>query len=278
MTLAAGVDVGGTKIAACIADISTGRVMAYERVPTGAERGGQAVLTTAASLLKNLSRGTKLGSIGIGLCELVDLNGQVTSAYTVDWRDLDVEAEFREIAPVRLESDVRAAAVAEARFGRTRGVKSPWIYLSVGTGISYCLMVGEDPYTGANGNALLVGAPMVEEVSSGLALQRAAGGLSAEEVLGDGRWASLVSKAATGLGLVMAVLVNALDPALVVVGGGLGLAAAYREVAEEVMRGAVELEPSRRMPVVTAELSDVGGALGAALIGARREVSGRNRE
>jgi ROK family len=62
--------------------------------------------------------------------------------------------------------------------------------------------------------------------------------------------------------------VNALDPALIVVGGGLGLATSYREAAVRAMLGAVELPTARELPVVPAQLGKVGGALGAALAGA----------
>jgi glucokinase len=268
VTLGAGVDIGGTKIAGCIADVTTGRVVAYDRVPSGAGAGGRAVLATAVSLVKRLAAGLPVESVGVGICELVDLSGRVSSAYTIDWRGLDVTEAFSEVAPVRVESDVRAAALAEARFGRARDVTSPWIYLSVGTGISYCLMIAGEPYAGAHGNAHLVGAPMVETVSSGLALQRDTGRGSAEEVLSDATSASLVARAARSLGLVMATLVNALDPVLVVVGGGLGLDASYREAAVKVMRAAVELPGGRDLPVLPAELADAGGAIGAALAGA----------
>ena len=44
MTLAAGVDVGGTKIDACIADPRTGKVVARARIPSLPERAGQDVL------------------------------------------------------------------------------------------------------------------------------------------------------------------------------------------------------------------------------------------
>jgi glucokinase len=270
MPLGAGVDVGGTKIAACIADLGTGEVVSFDRVPSGTDDGGRAVLAAAVSLVRRLATGFTVASVGVGICELVDLSGRVSTAYTVDWRDLDVAQAFGEVAPARVESDVRAAALAEARFGRARHMTSPWIYLSVGTGISYCLMIGCEPYAGAHGNAHLVGAPMVETVSSGLALQRATGQATAEEALSDERSGLLVADAARSLGQAMATLVNALDPALVVVGGGLGLESAYREAAVAVMRATVELPMARHLPVLPAELVDAGGAIGAALAGAAR--------
>jgi glucokinase len=116
MPLGAGLDVGGTKIAACVADVLTGRIFASEQVPSATGSGGPAVLASAVSLVKRLAAGREVATVGVGICELVDLDHHIASAYTVDWRGLDVEGAFSEIAPARLESDVRAAALAEARW------------------------------------------------------------------------------------------------------------------------------------------------------------------
>ena len=75
-----------------------------------------------------------LSSIGVGVCEFVDRSGQITSAFTLDWVGIDVVAPSRLCAPTTVGSDVRAAALAEARFGAARGVSDPWLYVTVGNG------------------------------------------------------------------------------------------------------------------------------------------------
>ncbi len=93
---------------------------------------------------------------GISLCELVDLAGNVTSGYTVDWQELPVQAIFTEqVAPAVVEADVRAHALAEATFGAGRGLAS-FVYIAVGTGISSCLVLDGRPYAGTHGNALVL--------------------------------------------------------------------------------------------------------------------------
>ena len=87
MTVALGIDVGGTKIAAGIVDAASGSVLDRRQVPTRPERGGAAVLRDCAALVAELGDGRL--PVGIGLCELVDLKGRPTSAHTIDWRDLD---------------------------------------------------------------------------------------------------------------------------------------------------------------------------------------------
>ena len=48
-----------------------------------------------------------------GVAELVDCEGNVTSSCTIDWRDRPIQQRLSEIAPARVESDVRAAAVGD---------------------------------------------------------------------------------------------------------------------------------------------------------------------
>jgi glucokinase len=261
--LALGIDVGGTKVAAGVVDTATGSVLERRRLPTRPERGGAAVLADCAALAAEL--GDEL-PVGIALCELVDLDGLPASADTVDWRGLDVEAEIG-AARVVLESDVRAAALAEARFGAGAGA-SPFLFVIVGTGSSACLVVDGRPYAGAHGAALVLGAPPVELLASGPALARAAGLESAEDVLADPACASVVEDAAAALGSVLAVLANALDPSLVVLGGGVGAAPAFRERVDRALQQRLAYPRVPPLPLVGSSLGADGGVVGAALVAA----------
>jgi glucokinase len=256
-----GIDVGGTKIAAGVVDAESGRVLAREELPTLPERGGEAVLSDCAALVQAL--GAADVPVGIGLCELVDLNGRPESAETVDWRGLDAAAAIA--APrVVLESDVRAAARAEARFGAGVG-RSPFLYVVVGTGASVCLVVNGEPYPGARGRAIVLGAPPVEWIASGRGLAGRAGAERAETVLADPAWTSLVDEAAAALGQVLAVLVNALDPTALVIGGGLGGEPVFRERVAEVVRSSIAYPPVPSLEILGSELGPDGGLVGAAL-------------
>ena len=261
-TIALGIDVGGTKIAAGVVDTATGTVLELRRVPTRAERGGVAVLTDCAALAAEFGDGRL--PVGIALCELVDLDGRPASADTVDWRGLDVEAGLS-ASRVVLESDVRAAALAEARFGAGAGA-SPFLFVIVGTGASACLVVDGRPYAGAHGEALVLGAPPVELVASGPALARAAGLERAEDVLADPAQAAVVDDAAAALGSVLATLANALDPSLVVLGGGLGAEPAFRKRVERALHERLAYPRTPPLPLVGSFLGADGGVVGAALV------------
>ena len=190
------------------------------------------MLADCHALVAELRR-DDVAAVGLAVCELVDPRGRVRSAETVDWRETDLLASFDAV-----ESDVRAAAVAESRFGAGRE-EPDFLYVSVGTGISHCLIVDGQPRTGVRGCAIGTGAPLVERWSGGLALARLSGHATAEAALADPDAERIVAAGARRLGLVLAALVNALDPGAIVVGGGLGLNDAYRERVERSLRGAV---------------------------------------
>ena len=264
MTRAIGIDVGGTKIAAGLVDSDTGACEArFERV-TRPERAASVVLDECVGMAQRLAAGRGDVPIGIGVCELVDREGHTQSAQTLDWRGLDVAGAFAGIGPAVVESDVRAAAVAEARFGGGRGVDE-LLYVTVGTGISCCLVLSGTAYAGARGNAICFGAPPVEDVASGLALAAAGGCDWAEEVLADPSLDHVVETAAAALGAGLAWLVNAFDPGTVVIGGGLGLVDRYRDLAVAAMRPMIFADNSRDLAVVPAQLGADAGVIGAAL-------------
>src|SRR5919202_559158 len=85
-TCAIGLDVGGTKIAAGIVT-SAGQVFLRHIVPTCPERPGEDVLVDAVRLAEKLAEeasrlGLELLGVGVGIAELVDTLGEITSAHT----------------------------------------------------------------------------------------------------------------------------------------------------------------------------------------------------
>jgi len=293
-----GIDVGGTKIAAGTVSLPTGARSASRLVPTLAERGGGAVLDDVIQLVRELAAtavaaGHTVAAIGVGICELVDRDGRLASDNCIRWLDLPVEAELARIAPVRIEADVRAAALAEARMGAGQGM-DPFLYVTVGTGISCCLMTGGRPFLGAHGvTGTMASSPLdaecpacghpdrrtLEEIASGPALVarfNAAGGSAtrghdviAAARAGDGRAIDVVRTAATALGSQVGLLVNILDPAAVIIGGGLGLSEGpYWDNLVLAIRRGIWAEAHRGIPIRRAETGADACWLGAALAAA----------
>lgn len=286
---AIGIDIGGTKIAAGVVDLTSGRVESALRVPTPVANGGEAVLTTCVNLTNALDGAAEL-HLGIAVPELVGRDGQIQSAYQFDWRDLDVQSAFanREIT---IASDVRAAARAEATFGAGAGASS-MLYVSVGTGISSTFVLDGTPWPGARGHALVLSSgdlatidsstgtvvrSVLEEWAAGPALvsryEQATGqiGVTTMDVLdlaaqGNSIATPLVENAAVVLGSAIGQAVNLLDPNLVVVGGGLGLAGGeWWDRIIAATRRSIWSDLARDLPIVTARLGLDAGLVGAAM-------------
>lgn len=293
-TCALGVDVGGTKIAAGVVT-RVGQLFFPIHLPTGAERGGEAVLRDVEALSVELinraeKAGMKVAGIGLGVAELVDLQGNVTSGHTIKWDGWPIRERLSRIAPTVIESDVRAAALAEAIYGAGKDYEI-FLYLTVGTGISCCLVSHKRPYAGAHGDALIcASSPLtstcaecgasdrvaLEEYASGPALTRRYQPYSSEKISsaedvikaaqsGDTRAIEIVRSAGDALGVTTGLLVNVLDPEAVVVGGGLGRADGfYWECFLRSMREHIWAEARRNLPIKHAALAR-NGVVGAAI-------------
>ncbi|MBO0719967.1 MAG: ROK family protein [Blastocatellia bacterium] len=300
---ALGIDVGGSKIAAGVVTAS-GEILFSCQQPTDAARGGEAVLQDIEYLsaaLKNKAEqsGLEIAGIGLGVAELVDLQGNVTSGHTIRWIGLPVKQRLSQIAPATVEADVRAAALAEAVYGAGRDHEI-FLYLTVGTGISCCLVQSQRPYAGAHGNALVCASgPLtstcaecgasnrvtLEEYSSGPALAqryqpfcsdkvRRAEQVFAAASEGDERALEILRTAGSALGVIAGLLVNVFDPEAVVVGGGLGTRdGLYWECFLGSTREHIWAETRRGLPIRHAALAG-NGVIGAALSFWRQYTSG----
>ena len=289
-------DVGGTKIAAGLVELSTARIVAKEIIPTRPERGGEAVLRDALALAERLKAhaagiDVPVTGIGIGICELVNLQGEIRSDNLIKWRDLPVQRSFDDIAPTRFESDARAPAIAEARFGAGLPYRN-FLYLTIGTGISYCLVLDGKPYAGAHGNAIIAASGLLtsecercgatqesslEDYAAGPALVTRYNERRAQEVTtgqqvtaaaeaGDAFAIDIVRSAGAACGNTAGFLINALDPQALIVAGGLGLAGGlYWDSFVASTRRRIWAEDGRALPILTAQLGADAGVVGAAL-------------
>jgi glucokinase len=168
------------------------------------------------------------------------------------------------------------------------------VYVTVGTGISYCLMQNGQPLKGAKGNAITMASsplttvcthcgaklrPVLEEFASGPAIakrfaqsQKGKPTQTCEGVLraasnGDKDAIEILTSAGEALGVSTAFLVNVLDPEMIVVGGGLGTAGGlYWDAFERSCREHIFADNSRGLPIVTATLGVDAGLVGAAAV------------
>ncbi|HMJ65669.1 MAG TPA: ROK family protein [Candidatus Binatia bacterium] len=294
---ALGIDVGGTKIAAGLINFPVGEVVAQHTISTGAKRGGEAVLRDVVELAERLSGEAEqakltIAGIGIGLCEIVDPSGGILSNNCIPWKEAQVREALERFGPVFLEADVRAAARAESLFGAGRRF-SIFLYVTVGTGISSCLMIDGSPYLGARGaTGTMASSPVsvrcdecggvnkctLEDIASGPALvtrydrlkrngARTGNDVMTAAVRGNTDALSVVRSAGEALGSVVGLLINVLDPEALIVGGGLGLSEGpYWESFLDSTRRHVWSEVHREVPILRAQTGQNAGVIGAAAV------------
>ena len=253
MTAALGIDVGGTKIAAGLVDVvdrarsSSGA--RCRRAPSAAARRSWA--TAPRSPRSSAAGVCRWGSA----CASSSTSTAGPRAPTRSTGATSTSAAAIEAPRVVVESDVRAAALAEARFGAGAG------RLAVPLrdrrhGRERLPRRRRAPLRGRARRGDRARARRRSSASrAAAALARAAGLERAEDVLADPAHAPLVDAAAAALGSVLAVLANALDPSLIVLGGGLGAAAGV----PGARRAGVPV--AARVPVALPPLAVVGSLL-----------------
>ncbi|MBB3950768.1 ROK family protein [Aureimonas jatrophae] len=280
---AIGIDIGGTHLrAARVAP--DGAIEARARASS--DRDPAVVVERIAHLIEAVDQ-PGVVRIGIGVPGRVDFaSGRVLSGGYVDLSGTDLRGllEARFGRPVVVDNDCSMALVAESAVGAARGRHSA-VMLTIGTGIGGAVMdegrivrgrgaagqlghVGVDPA----GRPCLCGRRgCVETVSSGTALGvhiREAGlppETTAAELLGrradgDAKARAVLMSWAGPLRLAIDSLVAVHDPEVVVLGGGLGAAAA-------AALDGIEVPASwYHSPVVPAQLGDDAGVIGAALL------------
>jgi fructokinase len=149
LPLFAGVELGGTK---CVCLIGTGPhdIRDQISVPTGID--STATLARIEEILRewNAKHGAP-AAVGIASFGPIDRSrgstryGFITSTPKPGWRNTDVAGrlgkQFPASVPVRFDTDVNGAALAEGRWGRAVGL-TDFAYVTVGTGVGVGLVAG----------------------------------------------------------------------------------------------------------------------------------------
>lgn len=304
--LAAGIDIGGTKLLGIVID-HAGHTVTVDRKPTPYDNDG---LVDALVGLAELIR--PWDTLGIGAAGLVTHDGALRAAPNLgEVRELPLRArlEARLGHAVVVDNDATCHAVAEWRLGAARGA-SDAVVVTLGTGIGGGIVTNGQLVKGTNGFAGEPGHMVVdpdgpqcvcgrrgcwERFASGAALGRWANEPAAAEALcavlgkepgtrlrGEDVMDAARKHDATALGIVdtfsrwtaigLVNLTNLLDPEVVVIGGG--LAGAADVITAPVQHWFTELlySPNQRPHprLVIAQLGEQSGALGAAMLGAGR--------
>lgn len=287
---ALGLDLGGTKLLAGVVE-ADGRVLAMERRLIGG-LSLEALLEVVQEVVQIL--GPTL-PVGVGVPALLDRRtGEAVRCVHLPLDGVRVSGVLCERlgVPVSVDNDATCAVVAECRLGAARGYDHVAL-LTLGTGIGGGLILDGEVYRGAVGAAGELGHMPVdldgppcfggcpgrgclEALCSGSALARDASArfgraMTGEEVTrlarrGDVVAIGLLCMLGDRLGAGLAGIAMALNPQVIVVGGGvmaageLVLGPARAELARRA------LDPARAARVVAAELGPAAGMIGAGLL------------
>ncbi|MFI8788664.1 ROK family protein [Streptomyces sp. NPDC055105] len=281
-------DVGGTTLSGGLV-AEDGVVLCAAERPAARDGGRDPGLHGTVALARELSvraqdMGAEVVGIGAGFPEYVSQVGTLTSRDVIGWDEqpAGLLAPLVPGRPVVVESDVRCGALAEARTGSGRGLGS-FLYVSLGTGLSAAFVQDGRVWAGQRGEALGLGTwpvhgvlpPDLEGYASGSGIAARYSAVTGSAVAGaravvaraeagDAAAFDVLSTAGGALGTALAWAVALLDPAAIVLGGGLGTVGG---LLDESMRTAYAAHARRRgrPPVRRAELGARSGLVGAAL-------------
>jgi glucokinase len=281
------IDVGASKIAGALVSNSF-EILHNEMVPARTELYGAADpdLAITKALIKSLLQIANEKSLEVvkgGACfaEYVTPDQMLNSKDQIAW-SVQPKEDFAELTGFAwvIESDVRAMALAEVK---ASGLKD-FLFVTVSSGISHALVINGKPWAGATGEAIGFGitqidksqdSPILEQFSSGLGIARryqkatnsdiASAEIAFAHYEKDPIAKEIIDTAAGVLGKSLAAMVEYLDPAEIIIGGGLWLGSdLYRKLVLDSYGKSVTKR--RKAPEVVNSLAGSNSAvIGAAI-------------
>ena len=225
------------------------------------------------------SQGVEVNKGGACFAEYVTPDQLLNSRDQIAW-SAQPKQDFTDLTGFSwvIESDVRAMALAEAKASSLKD----FLFVTISSGISHALVINGKPWSGATGEAIGFGitqidnsqeSPTLEQYSSGMGIARRYQQVeskdieSAENVFanynGDKVAKEVIDSAAAVLGKSLAALVDYIDPAQIVIGGGLWLGS---ELYRNLVLASYERNVTKRRKAPEV-INSVSGAK-AAVIGA----------
>ena len=225
------------------------------------------------------SQGIEVNKGGACFAEYVTPDQLLNSRDQIAW-SAQPKQDFMDLTEFSwvIESDVRAMALAEAKASSLKD----FLFVTISSGISHALVINGKPWSGATGEAIGFGitqidnsqeSPTLEQYSSGMGIARRYQQVeskdieSAENVFanynGDKVAKEVIDSAAAVLGKSLAALVDYIDPAQIVIGGGLWLGS---ELYRNLVLASYEKNVTKRRKAPEV-INSISGAK-AAVIGA----------
>jgi fructokinase len=293
---AVGIDLGGTKVEACLVD-ETRRILARNRRPSEPGLGRDRVVVNILELVGETAGGASFEAVGIGTPGTYSARDDIMygAPHTPLYEKPGLVGLLRSKLPVPLvvENDANCLALAEF-FAQCHGRFSTVMAVILGTGMGSGLILGNRLYRGPNGNAGEIGHTSIaidgrlcecgrkgcgEAYLSGPSLGRRYAELSGESLApekileryekGDRDARRIFEESFRIMGELFANCVNALDLEAIVLGGGVSNIPLWYKHVPPIMNGSLFGIPGRNIPIMKAVLGDSAGVLGAAYLALR---------
>ncbi|MEY9903844.1 putative NBD/HSP70 family sugar kinase [Catenulispora sp. MAP12-49] len=270
-----GLDIGAHKVLAIVADLD-GRVLATERAELSTAMPRKERLAAVRACATDcLSRAavprSRLWGASAGTVGIVDRGTVTLSTVLPEWTGLNLARELGRSfpCPVTVDNDANLAAVAEHWLGAARGIGDV-VYVLAGLRMGAGVLSGGTVHRGHSGAAGEIGALGVlgwQDAPSHLVGTTTAAGMetTVAEVYAAARagepWAhERVAAFVDGIALGTAAMALAVDPELIVVGGGTSRSADLIVGPLEERLATLCVRPPR---VAASTLGDESVALGA---------------
>jgi glucokinase len=244
-----GVDVGGTKVS--VAVLADGELGEPHVEPTDVS-DADALIEQLVRMIGEATGDEPIAAVGLGVPSVVDWeNGRIRASVNVPLEDVPLRDMLRERleVPVFVDNDASVAALAEAHDCGARHL----VMLTVGTGVGGGVVIDGHVFRGATGAAPELGHMVIaadlgdgdpphgerfpqpgslESLAAGTALDRLArdrgfdDGRAVVEAAhaGDQRACEAVTLLGRRLGIGIANAINAFDPEVLAIGGGVSAA------------------------------------------------------
>jgi glucokinase len=280
-----GVDLGGTATRVVALD-DRGAITSRNVYPTPPTRSGTAV-ATLTDVISDVAAGRPIAGVGIGASGPVTVDGIIRNPATLPaFTDIDLCAEItaRLDRPCVIDNDAAVAALGEYTYGAGRGSTTA-VTVTLGTGIGVAVITDGKLLRAADGThpeaghiavresptTCYCGLPRCwEQAASRTALDGIVGGdlaiAAAAARAGDDRAIRAFERYGQNLAAGLGTLLTLFRPDRVILGGS---AARYLDLFAGALSSALTRAPDYRWtpPVVEAELGDLAGAIGAAILG-----------
>jgi glucokinase len=297
-----GVDVGGTKVA--VAALRGGELSDKRLHPTNLD-SPEALIDQIVDTVHEVAGDDEIAAVGLGLPSVIEWEtGRVRSSVNIPLGDVPLRQVLRDRleVPVFVDNDANVAALSEAHDADGTLDTRHLVMLTVGTGVGGGVIIDGRVFRGATGAApelghWIIGASLAEGHPEhrdkapqpgsleALAAGRALDALGEERGLGKGPDVVAAAKAGDEaaieaiallghrLGIGIANAINAFDPEVVAIGGGVSTAGELlvgpaRETAVRFVLPGV----GTRTEIRLARSGPEAGVRGAALL-ARQELA-----